>query len=109
MKSDDLVKELLKYLDDDTYNYAVMIDGGWGSGKSYFIKNKLMPALGSDDPNSDRYRPLCYISLYGVTNASEFRERLRNELFARCSVSLLPSDQSSRLYSALNSKLCQGR
>ena len=104
MKSDNLVIELLKYLNDDTYNYAVMIDGGWGSGKSYFIKNKLMPALGSDDPNSAQYRPVCYISLYGVTNASDFRERLRNELFARCSVSLLPSDQSSKLYSALNSK-----
>ena len=33
--------EVLRYIDDSSYNYAILIDGEWGSGKTYFISNIL--------------------------------------------------------------------
>lgn len=36
-----LLKTLELYLDDTTYDYAVMIDGPWGSGKSFFLKRSF--------------------------------------------------------------------
>ncbi|RGF80661.1 P-loop NTPase fold protein [Blautia sp. OF03-13] len=33
--------------EDQTYNYAVLIDGEWGSGKTYFVKKIIVPRLTS--------------------------------------------------------------
>ena len=34
----ELEKQLDEYINQNIYNYAFMIKGQWGSGKSYFIK-----------------------------------------------------------------------
>ena len=36
---------VIKYLDNHTYNYALMIDGSWGTGKTFFVKNDLIPLI----------------------------------------------------------------
>ena len=41
MQEKQVSEEILRYLDDDNYNYAVLIDGEWGCGKTYFVLNKL--------------------------------------------------------------------
>ncbi len=41
----DVVKQVTSYVDDASYNYAVLIDGGWRCGKTYFVKKVLMLAL----------------------------------------------------------------
>ena len=38
----NLSLEIDKYLLDKTYLYAIMIDGAWGSGKTFFIKQSTM-------------------------------------------------------------------
>lgn len=45
MDGTQIIKEILWYLDDETYNYAVMIDGEWGCGKTYFIKKSLIKEI----------------------------------------------------------------
>ena len=40
--TNELNKQLEQYLNYATYNYAFMINGQWGSGKSYFIDNKCV-------------------------------------------------------------------
>ncbi len=32
-----LITQIKEYLDDRTYNYAVLLNGGWGIGKTYFL------------------------------------------------------------------------
>ena len=67
----ELIEELKKYIRNDRINYAVLIDGEWGSGKTYFIKEELIPKLNEDianngnKPTLKNKKPL-YISLYGV-------------------------------------------
>lgn len=33
------------YICEKETDYAIMINGGWGSGKTYFVKNKLIDHL----------------------------------------------------------------
>lgn len=67
----DLIEEVKKYIKNDRINYAVLIDGEWGSGKTYFIKEKLIPSLNDDIKNNGnkptlKHKKPIYISLYGV-------------------------------------------
>lgn len=67
----DLIEELKKYLENDRINYAVLIDGEWGTGKTYFIKKELIPKLNEDIINDKnklilKYKKPLYISLYGI-------------------------------------------
>lgn len=43
--SEEIVESFFKYLDNTIYNYAYMIDGSWGSGKTFFVKERLIPAI----------------------------------------------------------------
>ncbi len=67
----DLIEEIKKYIVNDRINYAVLIDGDWGSGKTHFVKEELIPKL-NDDIKSNGKKPSLkfkkpiYISLYGV-------------------------------------------
>lgn len=37
--TDNQILELVReYLTESSYHYAVMINGGWGSGKTHFVK-----------------------------------------------------------------------
>ena len=40
-----IINTVMDYIEENIYNYAVMIDGDWGSGKTYFIKKKLIPKI----------------------------------------------------------------
>ncbi|WP_022765327.1 P-loop NTPase fold protein [Butyrivibrio sp. XPD2006] len=65
-----IITEIKRYLDDTTYQYAILINGGWGIGKTYFIENKLIPAL-----NDTKYA-IKYISLYGCNSRESVRDTI---------------------------------
>ena len=41
----EIINTITNYISDSIYKYAVLIDGDWGSGKTWFIKNILMPKI----------------------------------------------------------------
>ena len=41
LSDSEIIEVVKEYLNSNIYNYAVMIDGEWGSGKTYFIKKYL--------------------------------------------------------------------
>lgn len=51
--------------------YALLLDGEWGSGKTYFIKHDIM----NDLQKKSDYCPI-YVSLYGLTNMMDVRKRI---------------------------------
>lgn len=65
-----IITEIKRYLDDTTYQYAILLNGGWGIGKTYFIENKLIPAL-----NDTKYA-IKYISLYGCNSRESVRDTI---------------------------------
>ena len=64
------------YLKSDISNgKVIMLSGKWGSGKTYFWKNKIQTVLN----DKDKKIPNHYISLYGKTSIEE----IRNEVFLK--------------------------
>ena len=41
MTSKEIVDAVTSYVRDENAKYAILIDGAWGSGKTYFWNNKL--------------------------------------------------------------------
>lgn len=71
--SDDEIIELVeKYINEDIYNYAILIDGEWGSGKTYFTKNILIKNI-----EEKIKKKVIYLSLYGIKSISD----ISNELY----------------------------
>ena len=75
MTEQQIKDEVLRYLKDQTYNYAVLIDGEWGSGKTYFVKNTLMPVIVEQEEQSTN-RKIKYISLYGCKCMADVQENI---------------------------------
>ena len=77
-----IMEEVKRYLSDDTYDYALLIDGDWGSGKTYFVKEILNRELNAVEHNggSNRVR---YYSACGVETLSEFKETMIYDLLER--------------------------
>ena len=53
---EDLVESILDYIRADYTDYAIMINGEWGSGKTYFWNNKVRNKIESMQLNGKRYR-----------------------------------------------------
>lgn len=63
------IKNIIKsYIEDDRKKQAVLLSGEWGCGKTFFIKEKLIPEL-----DSGGYR-IFQISLYGISSTERIQE-----------------------------------
>lgn len=75
MNEIQIKEEVLRYLEDENYRYALLIDGEWGSGKTYFALNGLKDAIEQHE-NNNQERELKYISLYGCRTVEEIEEKV---------------------------------
>ena len=55
-------------------NFALMITGRWGSGKTHLVKS-LLEDLVKKDSSTKRHKAL-YITLYGVTSVNQIEEQI---------------------------------
>ena len=69
------------YLEEDKTNTAIMLTGEWGSGKTYYIENELIPFLQDDKKNK-----CVVISLYGLEDISEISKSIYMELRMKLSI-----------------------
>ncbi len=72
---DDLVESILDYVRSDYTDYAIMINGEWGSGKTYFWNNQIKQKIESLKLNGKRYKTI-YMSLYGISNLEEISKKI---------------------------------
>lgn len=72
---EDLVESILDYIRSDYTDYAIMINGEWGSGKTYFWNNKIKPKIENMQLNGKRYTAI-YMSLYGISNLEEISKKI---------------------------------
>ena len=87
LSDEELLSEIKYYIENKFYNYAVMIDGAWGSGKTYFVNQVLLPELKKETKKS------IYTSLYGVSNIDELSKKIY--------IKFLLKDKSDRINSTL--------
>ena len=72
---EDLVESILDYIRTDYTDYAIMINGEWGSGKTYFWNNKIRKKIDSMKFNGKQYKTI-YMSLYGISNLEEISKKI---------------------------------
>ena len=72
---EDLVESILDYVRADYTDYAIMINGEWGSGKTHFWNNKIKKKIESMQLNGKRYTTI-YMSLYGISNLEEISKKI---------------------------------
>ena len=72
---EDLVESILDYVRADYTDYAIMINGEWGSGKTYFWNNKIRNKIESMQVNG-RNLTTIYMSLYGISNLEEISKKI---------------------------------
>lgn len=80
--NDAFISIITDYLKDKDSDYALMINGAWGSGKTYFIKNTLKAKIEKvecpiqkDNDKKKTYQQI-FVSLYGVESIDEIKERI---------------------------------
>ena len=72
---EDLVESILDYVRADYTDYAIMINGEWGSGKTYFWNHKIRKKIESMQINGKKYTTI-YMSLYGISNLEEISKKI---------------------------------
>ncbi len=98
---EQLLFSILQYIQNDKANYAVMIDGKWGSGKTYFLKNRLIEEIEKIDVG-DKKCKVIYISLYGISSIEEINKKV----FVETMISLSENETLKKL--ASNKKVSKG-
>lgn len=64
---------ILNYLENDKTNTALFLKGSWGIGKTYYIKQSLIPFLESNG------KKVVFVSLYGIKNTEELSKYIFTE------------------------------
>ncbi len=72
---EDLVESILDYVRADYTDYAIMINGEWGSGKTYFWNNQVKRKIESLNLNGKKYTTI-YMSLYGISNLEDISKKI---------------------------------
>ena len=75
--NEDIIRFLEKYKDDPDPQYAVLLDGKWGCGKTFFIKSWLDTF---QTENEDELTPM-YVSLFGVQTVKQINDTINGLLF----------------------------
>lgn len=87
MKNDNNIEKpiisiITDYLKAKETDFALMINGAWGCGKTYFIKNTLeskIEEIPCPNKKNQKYKQI-YVSLYGVSSIDEIRDRIFYEI-----------------------------
>jgi len=71
------IEDYLTYYLNSNFNpgFAVLLQGKWGCGKTWFIKQFI-----ENYPKPDKQKKFIYITLYGVTSVSEIEDQIFQQL-----------------------------
>lgn len=75
MYLDEKADTIAEYIKDSRYKQAVLINGTWGAGKTYFVEEKLMGKL--NDYIVIRY------SLYGIHSSEQLLSDIQREMLIK--------------------------
>lgn len=65
------VDQIIELLEDPSFPQIVLLDGAWGSGKTYFINNNLREKV--EEKFSQK---VYFFSLYGISSIDDFRDKI---------------------------------
>ena len=72
---EELLECIVEYVRKPITDYAIMINGEWGSGKTHFWNNKVREKLETMTFNGKKYKTI-YMSLYGINSLEEISKKI---------------------------------
>lgn len=88
---EELENILETYIKDKHDNLAVMLNGEWGSGKTYFI-NGFKQKLEKDKKYNNKYN-IVYLSMYGITSLEDIKQKFLTAFFKKNIERLRPENE----------------
>ena len=73
----NLKQSLISYLTTKNTDYAIEIDGNWGAGKTYYIKEFIRE---QEDAMKTENKKFIYLSCNGIQTIEDFQTRLLNSI-----------------------------
>ena len=73
----EITEILIEYIKEKRYTNAILIDGDWGTGKTFFIKKILLKELKKNVGKKDR---CLYVSLYGIEDVVQISSKIYAEI-----------------------------
>jgi hypothetical protein len=74
----NIINFLNEYVEIPNPQYAIMLRGAWGCGKTFFI-HQWMKQLNNKGADKLEWQPI-YVSLYGLTNIQQITEQINKEI-----------------------------
>ncbi|MCG9604534.1 KAP family NTPase [Vibrio chagasii] len=78
-------EQIIEILEDKSFPRVMLIDGAWGTGKTYFIREQLKDSL-----EKHFKLPVLFFSLYGISSIDDFRDKI-------ISLSMTGTEDSSKI------------
>ena len=72
MEKESITSSIIDYIHQKDFNYAIMLTAKWGYGKSYYIKNELIPLLKQNGVKT------ILISLFGLHSIVDLKSQIHN-------------------------------
>lgn len=76
LNRDEIVNAVQSYIRNDNAKYALLINGAWGSGKTFLYENYLVGAISNIEVAKNERKTNIYISLYGVSSIEALSKQL---------------------------------
>lgn len=78
VRKEEIIQNIIDYLQNDKAKYAIMLYGDWGSGKTYLYKNGIAEAIKNIEygKNKERRKSEVYISLYGISSVEDLTKEI---------------------------------
>lgn len=73
MNNNELNQYIKHYIEEDKTHSAIMLTGDWGTGKSYYVQNCLIPFLENEENGKHK---CVVISLYGLSSLYDLSKAL---------------------------------
>lgn len=84
LNDEELINVIEEYILSDN-EYAILIDGEWGSGKTYFAENKLVKHFNNLKESGATNKECIYVSLYGVNSKQEIENKMTEKILEQSS------------------------
>ncbi len=76
MDRNEIIQAVQSYIRNDNSKYALLINGAWGSGKTFLYENYLVDAISDIEFGKNERKTNIYISLYGVSSIEALSKQL---------------------------------
>ena len=70
LSEEEIIEIIKTYYSDVNSQNAILLNGEWGCGKTYFVKNKILAEINDS----------VYVSLYGLSNTNDISNRILSSI-----------------------------